>query len=74
VKFDAIEKLLHGKLPVHLKSAHLGHLLVRIPWANLTTEAVRILVEDVYVVATPKKLQAWDAKAEESYEESILTA
>jgi len=74
LKFEAIEKLLHGKLPVHLKSAHIGRLLVKIPWANLTTEAVRVVLEDVYFVATPRKLTPFDEKQENDLEKSARKA
>ena len=32
---------------------HLGSLELKIPWANLKTQPVRILIGDLYVLAGP---------------------
>lgn len=32
---------------------HLGSLELRIPWANLKTQPVRVLIGDLYVLAGP---------------------
>ena len=32
---------------------HLGHLMLNIPWAHLTSKPAEIVIEDLYVLAVP---------------------
>lgn len=55
-KVKAIEEdFLKGKLPINLKGAYAGKILLKIPFTNLVNEPVIVVVEDVYVVAGPKQ-------------------
>lgn len=52
------------KLPVDVKFGHLGQLTLQIPWSNLKAEAVRVSIEDVYLLATPIMSDTYDTKEE----------
>ena len=39
--------------PYYIYLGHLGSLELKIPWANLKTQPVRVLIGDLYVLAGP---------------------
>ncbi|KAI9502126.1 hypothetical protein BX070DRAFT_20733 [Coemansia spiralis] len=65
LKNDALDKL---RLPVDIKEGWLGTLTISIPWSNLKGEPVRILIDNVYILATPRFQENFDPKREEERE------
>ncbi|KAJ2722137.1 Vacuolar protein sorting-associated protein 13 [Coemansia sp. Benny D115] len=65
LKQDALDKL---RLPVDIKEGWLGTLTISIPWSNLKGEPVRIHIDDVYVLATPRFQENFDPEREEERE------
>ncbi|EST05630.1 Vacuolar protein sorting-associated protein 13A N-terminal domain protein [Kalmanozyma brasiliensis GHG001] len=51
LKTSALDKF---RLPIDVKEGYLGDLTLSIPWSNLKGKPVRILVENVYLLAAPK--------------------
>ncbi|KAI8978652.1 hypothetical protein BDB01DRAFT_799548 [Pilobolus umbonatus] len=48
---DALDKL---DLPINVSEGYLGELTLIIPWANLRTEPVKVIIDHVYLLAEPK--------------------
>lgn len=44
---------------------HLGELVLQIPWSNLKNKPVKVLIDNVFLVAVPKLEQEYDVKEEE---------
>lgn len=42
-------------LPLDVSHGHLGQLTLQIPWSNLKNKPVKVLIEDVYLLAVPKQ-------------------
>lgn len=53
------------KLPIDVVEGHLGQLVLQIPWSNLKNKPVKILIEDVLLLAVPKLEQDYDPDEEE---------
>ncbi|KYQ89086.1 vacuolar protein sorting-associated protein 13 family protein [Tieghemostelium lacteum] len=62
LKKRALEKF---NLPFTIKEGFLGKLSLKIPWNNLKTEPVIVIVENLYIVASPKSENIWDEEDEE---------
>ncbi|KAJ2768452.1 Vacuolar protein sorting-associated protein 13, partial [Coemansia nantahalensis] len=65
LKADALDKL---RLPVDIKEGWLGTLTISIPWSNLKGEPVRIYIDNVYVLATPRFQENFDPEREDERE------
>ncbi|KAJ2809144.1 Vacuolar protein sorting-associated protein 13 [Coemansia guatemalensis] len=65
LKADALDKL---RLPVDIKEGWLGTLTISIPWSNLKGEPVRIHIDNVYVLATPRFQENFDPEREDERE------
>lgn len=50
LKKESLDEL---KLPINVKFGHIGELSLSIPWSNLKGKPVKIVVEDVYLLAYP---------------------
>lgn len=61
LKKESLDKF---KLPLDVKFGHLGELTLQIPWSNLKSKPVKIIIEDVYVLASPIVLQDYDIEDE----------
>ncbi|GAM87826.1 hypothetical protein ANO11243_058540 [Dothideomycetidae sp. 11243] len=59
---EALDQL---KLPINVVEGHVGLLTLSIPWSNLRGKAVKINIEDVFLLAAPKEDQEYDAAEEE---------
>ncbi|KAG7665092.1 VPS13 [[Candida] subhashii] len=59
------ESLDSFKLPIDVKFGHLGELTLQIPWSNLKSKPVRIIIEDLYILASPIILENDDDEEEE---------
>ncbi|PWN54382.1 hypothetical protein IE53DRAFT_157097 [Violaceomyces palustris] len=55
LKTSALDKF---RLPIDVKEGYLGDLTLSIPWSNLKGKPVRVLVENVYLLAAPKNSSA----------------
>ncbi|PWN25799.1 DUF1162-domain-containing protein [Jaminaea rosea] len=51
LKTSALDKF---RLPIDVKEGYLGALTLSIPWSNLKGKPVRVLVENVHLLAAPK--------------------
>ena len=51
LKRSALDKF---RLPVDVKEGYLGQLTLSIPWSNLKGKPVRVLVENVSLLASPR--------------------
>ncbi|CAO1638595.1 unnamed protein product [Sympodiomycopsis kandeliae] len=55
LKTSALDKF---RLPIDVKEGYLGDLTLSIPWSNLKGKPVRVLVENVHLLAAPKNASA----------------
>ncbi|KAN0063379.1 Vacuolar protein sorting-associated protein 13 [Thecaphora frezii] len=62
LKTSALDKF---RLPIDVKEGYLGDLTLSIPWSNLKGKPVRVLVENVYLLAAPKNSNVEMDEAEE---------
>ncbi|KAF4122047.1 vacuolar protein sorting-associated protein 13A/C [Geosmithia morbida] len=58
---EALDQL---KLPVNVMEGHVGELTLVIPWSNLGGAPVKVLVEDVFLLASPREEDAYDEDEE----------
>lgn len=56
MKRGLIEKL---RLPVNLLMGKIGKLKINVPWNNLSSKPVEVVVECVNIVVTPKGRNEW---------------
>ncbi|KAF4508140.1 hypothetical protein G6O67_004556 [Ophiocordyceps sinensis] len=59
---EALDQL---KLPINVVAGHLGELTLAIPWSNLRGAPVKVLIEDVFLLASPKEEAEYDEDEEE---------
>ncbi|OTB04915.1 hypothetical protein M426DRAFT_11269 [Hypoxylon sp. CI-4A] len=59
---EALDQL---KLPINVMEGHLGELTLVIPWSNLRGAPVKVFIEDVFLLASPKEEAAYDEDEEE---------
>ena len=65
---EALDQL---KLPINVMEGHLGQLTLVIPWSNLRGAPVRVLIEDVFLLASPKEESAYDPDEEDRRKQRI---
>ncbi|KAI0596932.1 vacuolar protein sorting-associated protein 13 [Biscogniauxia sp. FL1348] len=65
---EALDQL---KLPINVMEGHLGELTIVIPWSNLRGAPVKIFIEDVFLLASPKEEAAYDEEEEERRKQRI---
>lgn len=58
-------------LPISVVHGYLGSLVLKIPWTNLKGKPVIAEVDDLFIVAKPKKACKWDAKEEEERAQAV---
>ncbi|KAL2125638.1 hypothetical protein VTJ04DRAFT_2003 [Mycothermus thermophilus] len=58
---EALDQL---KLPINVVEGHLGELKLVIPWSNLRGEPVRVTIEDVFLLASPKEEAQYNEEEE----------
>lgn len=68
LKRDSLDKF---KLPADVKFGHVGELTLQIPWSNLKGKPVKIIIDDVYVLASPKILEDFDLEEEREKEQQL---
>lgn len=59
LKKESLDKF---KLPLDVKFGHLGQLTLQIPWSNLKGKPVKVIIEDVYLLASPIIINDYDAE------------
>ncbi|KAM5373472.1 hypothetical protein ACJZ2D_006966 [Fusarium nematophilum] len=59
---EALDQL---KLPINVMEGHLGELTLTIPWSNLRGAPVKVFIEDVFLLASPKEEAEYDEEEEE---------
>ncbi|KAK0611747.1 hypothetical protein B0T14DRAFT_438947 [Immersiella caudata] len=65
---EALDQL---KLPINVIEGHLGQLTLTIPWSNLRGAPVKIYIEDVYLLASPKEEAEYNEEEEERRKQRI---
>lgn len=65
LKKESLDKF---RLPLDVKFGHLGELTLQIPWSNLKSKPVKIIIEDVYLLASPIIIQDYDYEDEKKKE------
>lgn len=65
---EALDQL---KLPINVVEGHLGELTLVIPWSNLRGAPVKIFIEDVFLLASPKEEAAYNEVEEERRKQRI---
>ncbi|KAG5420157.1 VPS13 [Candida metapsilosis] len=68
LKKESLDKF---KLPIDVKFGHLGELTLQIPWSNLKSKPVRIIIEDLYLLASPVILQDYDEEEDEKRQQAL---
>lgn len=68
LKKESLDKF---KLPIDVKFGHLGELTLQIPWSNLKSKPVRIIIEELYVLASPIILQDYDEEDDEKRQQVL---
>ncbi|OLL22292.1 Vacuolar protein sorting-associated protein 13 [Neolecta irregularis DAH-3] len=54
LKKEALDKF---RLPIDVSQGYLGELTIEIPWSNLKNKPVKVFIENVYLLASPKAEQ-----------------
>ncbi|TDZ36628.1 Vacuolar protein sorting-associated protein 13 [Colletotrichum spinosum] len=65
---EALDQL---KLPLNVMEGHLGELTLVIPWSNLRGAPVKVFIEDVFLLASPREEAAYDEEEEERRQQRI---
>ncbi|KAK4234211.1 hypothetical protein C8A03DRAFT_38027 [Achaetomium macrosporum] len=65
---EALDQL---KLPINVVEGHLGHLTLVIPWSNLRGAPVKVFIEDVFLLASPKEEAEYNEEEEERRKQRI---
>lgn len=68
LKKESLDKF---KLPVDVKFGHLGELTLLIPWSNLKGKPVKVVIEDVYLLASPIIITDFDADEDATREQKL---
>lgn len=68
LKKESLDKF---KLPLDVKFGHLGELTLQIPWSNLKGKPVKVIIEDVYLLASPMILNEYDAQEDFQREQKV---
>ncbi|KAH8145466.1 uncharacterized protein LAJ45_10436 [Morchella importuna] len=68
LKKEALDQM---KLPLNVSEGHLGQLTLQIPWSNLKGKPVKVIIEDVYLLAAPKADQEYDEEEEERRQQAV---
>lgn len=68
LKKESLDKF---KLPLDVKFGHLGELTLQIPWSNLKGKPVKVIIEDVYLLASPMILNEYDADEDFQREQKL---
>ncbi|KAH6845758.1 hypothetical protein B0I37DRAFT_435189 [Chaetomium sp. MPI-CAGE-AT-0009] len=65
---EALDQL---KLPINVVEGHLGELTLVIPWSNLRGAPVKVFIEDVFLLASPKEEAEYNEEEEDRRKQRI---
>ncbi|ANB14494.1 membrane morphogenesis protein VPS13 [Sugiyamaella lignohabitans] len=65
----ALSKLF--KLPLNVLEGHLGELVLQIPWSNLKNQPVKVVIQDVFLLAEPRLDEDYDPEEESRREQEL---
>ena len=65
---EALDQL---KLPINVVEGHLGELTIVIPWSNLRGAPVKVYIEDVFLLASPKEEAEYDPEEDDRRKQRI---
>ncbi|KAL2128479.1 hypothetical protein VTI74DRAFT_9122 [Chaetomium olivicolor] len=65
---EALDQL---KLPINVVEGHLGELTLVIPWSNLRGAPVKVFIEDVFLLASPKEEAEYNEEEESRRKQRI---
>ncbi|KAK3689238.1 hypothetical protein B0T22DRAFT_461182 [Podospora appendiculata] len=65
---EALDQL---KLPINVVEGHLGALTLTIPWSNLRGAPVKVYIEDVFLLASPKEEAQYNEEEENRRKQRI---
>lgn len=65
---EALDQL---KLPINVVEGHLGELTLVIPWSNLRGAPVKVFVENVFLLASPKEDAEYDEQEEDRRKQRV---
>ncbi|KAM7212439.1 putative vacuolar protein sorting-associated protein [Rhypophila decipiens] len=65
---EALDQL---KLPINVVEGHLGELTLTIPWSNLRGAPVKVFIEDVFLLASPKEEAEYNEEEEERRKQRV---
>ncbi|EAQ90313.1 hypothetical protein CHGG_02248 [Chaetomium globosum CBS 148.51] len=65
---EALDQL---KLPINVVEGHLGALTLVIPWSNLRGAPVKVFIEDVFLLASPKEEAEYNEEEEDRRKQRI---
>ncbi|KAG0637605.1 hypothetical protein HOY80DRAFT_1138202 [Tuber brumale] len=68
LKKEALDQM---KLPLNVMEGHLGQLTLQIPWSNLKGKPVKVIIEDVYLLANPKADQEYNEEEEQRRKQAV---
>ncbi|EDK46335.1 conserved hypothetical protein [Lodderomyces elongisporus NRRL YB-4239] len=68
LKKESLDKF---KLPIDVKFGHLGVLTLQIPWSNLKGKPVQIVIEDLYLLASPIVLSDYNEEEEQKRQQAV---
>ncbi|KAF8254179.1 hypothetical protein K440DRAFT_652243 [Wilcoxina mikolae CBS 423.85] len=68
LKKEALDQM---KLPLNVSEGHLGQLTLQIPWSNLKGRPVKVLIEDVFLLAAPRSDQEYNEEEEEQRRQTL---
>lgn len=65
---EALDQL---KLPINVIEGHLGQLTIIIPWSNLGGAPVKVFIEDVFLLASPREEAEYDEAEEDRRKQRV---
>lgn len=65
---EALDQL---KLPINVVEGHLGELTLTIPWSNLRGAPVKVYIENVFLLASPREEAAYNEEEEDRRKQRI---
>lgn len=68
LKKESLDKF---KLPLDVKFGHLGQLTLQIPWSNLKGKPVKVIIEDVYLLASPMIVNEYNSEEDRRRQQNL---
>ncbi|KAG7815578.1 hypothetical protein KL924_000664 [Ogataea haglerorum] len=65
LKQESLEKF---QLPMDVRFGHIGELTLQIPWSNLKSKPVKVLIEDVFLLSSPRIVSEFNPEEEAARE------